>query len=355
MTAREQQYSAQLSLSSPQASGAQFPESAGSGDRATVRNVLSWCSSIVTAAGRKLGALDRVVWCALFGFADLASGSAYPALTTVSTLTGVSLRRVRLAVRALESVGLLRPQARPGRPTLYTLLLPPSSPLQTPARVARAQRSEPRHERRARDPGTSSSRPRQTPANTPARAAPQTRPKTPAHPADTPAREGRGPRHPVPVNVPKEENKSELLAGAHAQTPAHPADVDPGTQPPAERATASGCAPAPPTAPAEPENASDASSPVAALQSPSKGARSAQARALAFALAAHLATSDPGTRYPLAPPRPIEPDPGTVSSSETPADPGTSAPGKEPDTPPLLPPELAGVLGRVALLNRRKG
>lgn len=339
MTTREQQYSAQLELSTPGIAAPQFPESPGTGDRATIRNVLSWCSAIVSSAGRRIGSLDRLVWTALFGYADLASGSAYPALTTIATLTGVSLRRVRTAVRSLEAVGLLRPHPRPGRPTVYTLLLPESSPLQpqqTPARVARATSSSSSKNR--------PERPRQTPAR-PAH-------HTPAQAAGTPAREGRGPRHTVPPNVPIEEKKNELFTGTRAhQTPARPADVDPGTPPPAEPATASGCAPAPPAAPAEPASTKYVPASGRALSSRPKGAQGAQAQALALAIAAHFAPPNPGTGYPIAPPHAVTPDPGT----DRPQDPGTTAPGTEPDTPPDLPPALAGLLERVAQKNRAKG
>lgn len=335
MTTREQQYSPQLDLSSPtegkQTSRVQLPEPTGSGDRATIRNILSWCASVRTSAGKCLGALDRVVWCALFGFTDLASGVAYPALTTVAHLTGVSLRRVRLAVRALENVGLLRPHFRPGRPTLYTLLLPSSSPLQppsTPARAAPARaRAAPRHNRPAPAQGT------------------------PARHASTPAQDSRGPRQGMPPNVPKEENKSELLArSTRTETPAQPTHGHPSTDGAAESATASGCAPAHPTATAGRPNVTDGANPVQKSASPPKGARSAQAQALALALAAHLGSGHPGTGYPLAPPRPIEPQ-----HAEHLGNPGTTAPSKEPDTPPDVPPALAGVLGRVTQLNRAKG
>lgn len=320
-------YTGVLPLASPVVA---LPESTG--DRATLRTVLAWLDGVQhpgtnggPARGRPSSSV-RLVWCVLFAHAHLETQQAHPALSTVAHLAGLSLRCVRNCVRRLEALGLVRSQRRPGRVTTYTLTLPSSS---APARAARSYKLAHPHQR--------------TPAQNTPRPARTTPAPTPAPRADTPAPRAHQPRHGLPTEVLREE-QIKVFTGArtHATTPAQNTPAAPLQTAPADEATASGCATAPPAAPAGREEdrgrgdgAENLTSPPARPQTRKAGGSAA---ALAGALAAGWAL--PGTPAP----RHVEPhaEPSDV-------DPGTPAPSPHPGTPPPLDtaPALAAVLERV--------
>jgi hypothetical protein len=330
-------YTGSLPLASP---AVPLPESTG--DRATLQTMLAWFGSIEHPGtrGRPTSSV-RLVWTALFAHADVQTGHAYPSLPRVAALCALSLRCVRSCVRKLEALGLVRNAPRPGRATVYRLTLPATS---TPARAP------------ARAP-SSSTHPH---GRTPARNTTASTPRTPATSAATPAPYAGQPRHGMPPEQLREQNKKPLHApDARTSTPAQNADLDPGTAAPVERAAASGCAPAPPTAPAEPAEArgrAEASSSPTAR--PARQARAAGAAALVAGLSA--AWTPPGTPAPRhelprheTPPVPAQLDPGTPARA-TPAPsphPGTSPP---PDPSPP-PPALAAVIARVAQRHAAAG
>lgn len=326
-------YTGSLPLASPA-----YPLPESKGDRATLQTMLAWFGHLEHPGtrGRPTSSV-RLVWTALFAHADTDTGIAYPSLPRVALLCALSLRCVRACVRKLEALGLVRPAPRPGRATVYRLTLPTSS---TPARVA------PR-------PSSSTHPHARTPArNTPARGG-----TTPATSAATPAPYAGQPRQPVPPEQLRERNKKPLHApDARTSTPAQNADLDPGTGAPIEEATASGCASAPPTAPAEAGEARGraerSSTPTAR---PARQARAAGAAALAATLAA--AWTPPGTPAPrhasppqLDPGTPAPPAPSTPAPRHDLPHPGTSPP---PDPSP--PPALAAVIARVAQRHAAAG
>lgn len=325
-------YTGSLPLASP---ALPLPESTG--DRATLQTMLAWFGSIEHPGtrGRPTSSV-RLVWTTLFAHADVQTGHAYPSLPRVAALCALSLRCVRSCVRKLEALGLVRSAPRPGRATVYRLTLPASS---TPARAP------------ARAP-SSSTHPH---GRTPARNTTASTPRTPATSAATPAPYAGQPRHGMPPEQLREQNKKPLHAPAHAtSTPAQNADLDPGTAAPVERAAASGCAPAPPTAPAEPAEArgrAEASSSPTAR--PARQARAAGAAALVAGLSA--AWTPPGTPAPRhelprhgTPPVPAQLDPGTPAPSPHPGTP----PPPDPSPPP---PALAAVIARVAQRHAAAG
>ena len=329
-------YTGSLPLASP---ALPLPESKG--DRATLQTMLAWFGSIEHPGtrGRPTSSV-RLVWTALFAHAHTDTGIAYPSLSRVAMLCALSLRCVRSCVRKLEALGLVRPAPRPGRATVYRLTLPTSS---TPARVA------PR-------PSSSTHPHARTPArNTPARGR-----TTPATSAATPAPYAGQPRHGLPPEQLREQNKKPLHApDARTSTPATIAPLDPSTAAPVETAGASEAACAPSTAPAEAAEARGQAEIARNLTSPqARPARQTStpntARSLATALAA--AWTPPSTPAPrhVSPP---QLDPGTPE----PPDPSTPAPQHDlphPGTPPpdpSPPPALAAVMARVAQRNAAGG
>lgn len=331
-------YTAPAAVSSPTGT---IPEA--SGDRATLRVMLSWLGHVQLPNGRSPTPYDRLVWAALFAHCDVQTQAAFPSLPHIAGLCAISLRCVRSAVRKLEALGLVRSERRSGRSTVYRLTLPPTSAPARRAAPAPARLTSPPTIRRHPRPAPSAQR-------------------TPAPGAATPARDAGLPRHGVPPEELRVRTEIKNSSRAPAQTPARDAAPRPEAPPAGTtlaaadcpRAAASEPACAASTAPAEPETTSQRTETPPSPQA--RPARHASARAASLVHAVSRALGmpdDPGTgcrpavletpRHD-APPPPLE-HPGTTH----PPDPSPAPVRPRPPEPP--PPTLASVMARVALLN----
>lgn len=74
---------------------------------------------------RRIAAHHLAVYMGVASHAELASGRAYPAATTLARYAGMSDRKVRACLHEMEEWGYLRIEHDPGRASTYVLLPPP--------------------------------------------------------------------------------------------------------------------------------------------------------------------------------------------------------------------------------------
>lgn len=73
----------------------------------------------------RLGAVEIAVYAGIAVHAELATGEAHPAKSTLARYAGISERGVFKALQNLCSAGYVRVEQRPGRASVYVLLPPP--------------------------------------------------------------------------------------------------------------------------------------------------------------------------------------------------------------------------------------